>query len=122
MAGDELPVLIGFKEIFEVLKGITSLYIAGADHAEYLASIGLDAEGLYKAAEEAAAEEFSLLPALPTQLAAEGRLRALHLSANQRKVTKEALEDTFVVAFEAGVTAEKVRSLIKQMKEDPPDG
>jgi hypothetical protein len=89
------------------ITGMLGLAVKGIKSADFQRYLGIDPDGLAEIAEATAQEEFDVLPGMPPGVSATGRLRGL--SARQRKATKEALADTFVLALLAGVTLERAR-------------
>ena len=100
--------LAGMDELTLVMEGILGLAARGTKPSDYQRFLGVDPDALKQAASEAADEEFDTLPGLPSGVPAGGRLRKL--SANQRALVKEALTDTYALAFMTGATLVAARA------------
>jgi hypothetical protein len=102
--------LAGMAELTAAMEGLVGLRAKGVAIDDFMRYIGLDPDQVRQAADEAAQEEFDVLPGMPPAVGATGRLRRLGLSARQRATVKEALSDTYLLAIQLGITLERART------------
>lgn len=100
--------LIGRRELTAAVAMIVRFAGSGVPTDQFMRFAGLDPEEMRKMAREAAEEEFMTIPGLPPGVPAEGRLRRLPLSASQRETVKQALEEGWLSALQAGVSLGRV--------------
>lgn len=101
--------LAGHAEIMQAAAGLVDLASHGVASDDFVRHLGMDPVAVVAFARAIAEEEFDTIPGLPTGIDATGRLRKLKLSANQRKVVKEALTETWIVGLEIGAVLMRAR-------------
>lgn len=110
--------LAGMDEIVQAGAGILTLAAEGVNPDEFCRYLGMDPAAVRKAAEEAASEEFKVIPGMPPGADATGRLRKLNLSAKQRREVEDALTETFISALEIGAVLMRARQRTQQEGEN----
>lgn len=113
---DRLP--IEFEDIIAAMAGQVRLAmtVEGLTAAHYCAYLGVDPEGLERAAREAADDEFQHQHGMGPLATA--RLR--NLSASQRTAVHQALVDTAEVFFRTGMTLAYIRAGVLGVNADAP--